>query len=377
MKRAAMLLATTLLGACSFSKSNTEEPAALTEFTPAFQLEEVWSTSYGGVDPYRHVRLEPRFVKDTVYVVDDDGDVMAYSIKSGETVWEVDLDLTVTGGLGVGDGRLYLGTEKGEVICLDAANGEVVWRSRVSSEVLAPPVPASGRVIVQTIDGSLYGLASDDGKPLWDYHREEPALSLRGTGTPQVVQDLVFSGFAGGVLVALGINDGRLLWEHAVSYPSGRNEVERLADVDASPLVTGYNLFAVSFQGRLVSVDLRSGKTLWSREVSAYTGLAADTDNIYVTDELGHVHAFDRKSGATVWVQNKLKGRRLGAPAVSGGYVVTGDFEGWVHWLNVRDGAIVARYQVGSDPIRTAPIALDGSLIVNGIGGKLAALRAR
>ena len=375
MKSLWLVLAALFLGACSFSKSNTEDPAELVEIKPSLQPEELWSASYGGVDPYRQIRLEPRLLKDVLYVVDDDGDVSAYSVKSGESLWEVDIDRTVTGGLGAGDGHLYLGTDKGEVICLDAANGEVVWRSRVSSEVLAPPVSASGRVIVQTIDGSLYALAGDDGKPLWDYHREEPALTLRGTGTPQVVQDLVFSGFAGGVLAALGLNDGRLLWEHAVSYPSGRNEVERLADVDASPLVSGYNLFAVSYQGRLVSVDLRGGKTLWSREVSSHTGLAADPENVYVADELGQVHAFDRKSGSTLWVQNKLKGRRLGAPAVSGGYVVVGDFEGWVHWLNVRDGSLAARFQVGSDPVRTAPIIVDGKLIISGIGGDLAVLR--
>ena len=61
---------------------------------------------------------------------------------------------------------------------------------------------------------------------------------------------------------------------------------------------------------------------LWSRDLSSARSLAADAKNIYAVDDAGAVHALDKKTGANVWVQDKLKYRRLTAPAVWGAVIL-------------------------------------------------------
>ena len=50
----------------------------------------------------------------------------------------------------------------------------------------------------------------------------------------------------------------------------------------------------------LTTVDIKTGRIVWSRELSSYTGLAVDDVQIYVADDEGGVWAFDKNSGASV-----------------------------------------------------------------------------
>jgi len=229
--------------------------------------------------------------------------------------------------------------------------------------------------VVQTADGKLTGLSAADGKRLWVYERTEPALSLHGTAAPVIVGDIVLAGFASGKIVGLQIHDGKLLWEMPVAQPHGRNEIERLVDVDASPIVVGKVIFAASYQGKIIAVDFQTGRVLWSRDVSTYTGMDADTRNVYLTDDQGEVLAFDQRTGASVWRQEHLRARQLSAPRYFDGLVAVGDFEGYVHWLSADDGHFVARYRASHSPIRAQPLAGHDMIYVCSLSDTLDALR--
>jgi outer membrane protein assembly factor BamB len=95
---------------------------------------------------------------------------------------------------------------------------------------------------------------------------------------------------------------------------------------------------------------------------------------LFVTDADDQVWAAEPSDGAGIWKQEQLRWRRLSAPAVTGDLVAVGDLDGYVHWLDRRDGRILARTRVGKGPIRAQPLAADGRLYVLGDDGTLAAL---
>ncbi len=377
MKRiAAIAVLTVLLAACaSKSRIARDEPSPLPEFERQYKVSVLWSASAGSGTGKHVLRLSPRLEGDALYTVDRKGRVMARRSDDGKVLWRNDLGLPVTAAPGTGEGLVVVGTGKAEVIALDRQDGKRKWSVMVSSEVLSAPAVQSGVVAVQTVDGKVYGFSATDGKKLWVYGRTEPALSLRGTSNPVIVHQYVFAGFAGGRIVALRLADGRVAWEHTVADPHGRNEIERLVDVDAPVLVVGDALYAAAYQGKIVAVDLKSGQISWSRDVSTHTGLSTDAQNVYVADASGVVIAFDRQSGASVWKQDVLKGRSLNAPAVVNGHVAVADFEGYVHWFSAEDGHPVARHRVGSGPILAQAETGEDRLFIIGQNGKLAALR--
>jgi outer membrane protein assembly factor BamB len=367
-----------LLSACGGSKIVREPPAPLPDFTPQAQIQELWSTGVGATTARLPLRLAPYFDGSAIYASDARGRASAIAAEGGRRLWETSLNAAVTGATGVGGGLVVVGTQKGQVIALNKEDGKQAWSVAVSSTVMAPPVVHAGMVVVQTVDGKLSGLASADGKRQWVYERSEPALSLLGTSAPVVVDEFVLSGFASGKIVALHVKDGRLLWEFTVSHPRGRNEVERMVDVDAPLLIVRDTLYAASYQGKIVAVDMRAGgRLLWTRDASTFTGMDAGRGNIYLSDEKGHVLALDQASGASVWKQDKLRGRRLSAPAYLNGYVVVGDYQGYLHWLSAEDGRFVARHRVGSDAVMARALPGAQTLYAMDQGGKLAALQPR
>jgi outer membrane protein assembly factor BamB len=374
--RHTVCLAIVLLAACS-SKSRIEQelPATLTEFRPEAQVRELWSADIGSLSGKYDARLVPVLEGNTIYAANVDGKVIALAADSGRARWKSDVNAAITGATAVGEGLVVVGSRKGEVFALDASDGNPRWTGRVSSEVQAPAAVGRGVVVVQTVDGKITALNASDGKRLWTFDRSEPALSLHGTGKPSIVSDAVLAGFANGKIVALQVKDGKLLWEQTVAQPRGRNELERLVDVDAPTLLWGETLYAVAYQGKVMALDVRSGRGAWSRDVSSHVAMDADRAAVLVSDEKGQVFAFDARAGASLWRQDKLHGRRLSGPVLHENLVAVGDFEGYLHWLARDDGHFVARYRLDKSPVRIRGIVDGSTLYVASQDGRLAALQ--
>ena len=362
-----------LVAGCS--STPVEPPAELTEFKPELTVTTLWSVQVGDGAGKRDLRLRPALDGERLYVNDHRGAVLALQAESGEQLWQVDLQLPLSSGPGVGDGILVLGSAEGELLALAADDGRQLWRAQLSSEILAPPAVGAGVVAAHTGDGKLFGLKASDGSQLWIYDRSVPTLTLHGTSSPLILSDLVLDGFASGKLALLALNDGRVLWEAPVATPRGRTELERMVDIDGPPLVIGEVVYVVGYQGRAAALDLRSGRVLWSRPVSSASGLVGDGKALYLTDDKDRVLALSRSGGASLWQQDTLQRRSLTAPAIYRDSVVVGDAEGYLHWMARSDGHFQARTRL-SDAIRIAPLVADGRLYAYTRKGRLSCLEA-
>ena len=107
-----------------------------------------------------------------------------------------------------------------------------------------------------------------------------------------------------------------------------------------------------------------------------HRGLDLDEDRMFVAGAEGAVIALARRSGTELWRQEGLRLRRLSAPAVIGSHVVVGDFEGYLHWLDVTDGRFAARVRAG-DRLSNPPLVVGGTVIVQDDQGRVSAFRPR
>jgi outer membrane protein assembly factor BamB len=290
--------------------------------------------------------------------------------------WQVDSELPVGAGVGLGEDLVLVGTLDGQVLALRQSDGAEAWRARVPSEVLAAPRAAQGVVVVRSSDGNFTGLDAASGERLWGYNYTVPVLTLRGTSAPLLARDAVIAGLDNGKLLLLALGSGAALGEKTIAAPRGRTELERLTDIDAEPRLVDNEVYIAAYQGNVSAVDLRGGNTVWSRDFSSHAGLDVDAERVYVVDEEDGVWALDRRSGATLWRQTELQRRALSAPVASGAYVVVGDFAGFLHWLDKDSGRIRGRLRLDSQGINAAPLASDTTLYVLGEGGELSAIRA-
>ncbi len=370
------LLIAVTLAACS--SKPIHEPTPLEPLATTVEVEQLWSVSSSSSSKnkvYEH--LQPALQEGVLYSVSADGVVQANEIGKGSRLWKQELNTVVSAGLSVAGELLLLATSEAEVIAMAKDNGAIRWRSAVSSEVLAPPVVSGNFVFVRSADGVTQALSADSGEQLWSFSSNVPALSLRGDATPVIASEFVLLGQANGRLSALSIFDGVLQWETAIVVPQGRTDLERMVDVDATPLVVADVVYAAAHQGRVLALSKLSGTTLWSRELGTSVGMSVDNEKLYIVDDEGQVWALDRRNGATLWKLDKLKYRDLSAPVGYAESVVVGDYEGQLHWISKDDGAITARHQVDKNGVRVAPLVRDGVLYSRSKSGRLEALRLK
>ncbi len=376
-KQAALLTLAVLAAGCSSNSKKELPPAELTNFTEEVVLKKQWSRSPGAGLGETYNTLVPAIENDRIYASDVTGDVYALDRITGNVVWNKDLDLPVSGAVGVGYGLVMLGTLKGEVIALDSSTGEERWRARVTSEVLAPPANNGDVVVVQTQDDRLIGLDAATGDRRWIYESTPAVLTLRGTGAPIVTNRLAVAGLSTGKVVAVDISNGVPVWESRVAIPQGRSELERVVDIDGGLLLSGGTLYVSTYQGRVAGLDLESGRVLWQRDASSYVGVAQGFGNVYVSEASGTVESVDERSSSALWSNDAMARRQLTAPEVYSSYVAVGDFEGYLHLLSQVDGRFVGRERVDSSGLRARPLVVGDTIYVFGNSGKLEALTIR
>lgn len=279
------------------------------------------------------------------------------------------------GGPGADPGMVVVGSSAGDVFALRAADGRVLWHANIASEILAAAAVTPRLVVVRSVDGKLHALQAANGHELWQVQQPVPSLSLRGTSRPTIVGDVAICGFDNGKVVAANLTDGSSAWETLINAPQGSNEIERLNDVDATPRVDGGDVYVAQFQGKIAKLALDSGQIWWSHQMSSYHGMAVDQDDLYVATADGQVIAIRQSTGVELWRQKALMYRQLSTPTVSGNTIVVGDYQGYVHWLDLKTGAVIGRARSSKHSISTAPVAVDGLLLVMDDRGKVTALR--
>lgn len=354
---------------------NSEPPKELEPFEPTVAMTVLWKTSVGKGYNEQIVNLVPAVTPSTVYAADRKGLVEAFSRHDGDRLWSVETELELSAGPVVAGDKLLIGSSNAELIALSLSDGSVMWKSNLTSEVLALPRVSRNIAVVRTSDGRLAGLDLNSGGLKWSHERSIPPLSVRSLGSPTITDDLVLDGFGGGKLIALGLTDGKPVWEATAAIPHGRSEVERLVELDADPLVRNGTVYITGFQAGVSAINLADGDVLW-RQAGAYSshGMVAGRRSLFITDTSSDVWQLDFRNGADLWKQDALHQRRLTVPALIRDRLVVGDFEGYLHALSADDGRLVGRLELDDEPILATPVIHDDTLYVYTSSGMLAAV---
>lgn len=356
------------------TKDDVIKPAKLTQIKSSVKIQTLWSEDVGKPFEKGYWTLRPAVVTDRVFVTDAMGQVSAYTLDRGRLVWRKKLNAQVTAGVFADTQQVYVALISGDLVALNADTGAELWRQNLNSEMLAPVARLSGYVVAQTIDGHVQALDSQTGAVIWRYDTVLPSLTLWGTSAPVITNGTVLAGFANGKLVSLDLTTGRLVWERWIGIPKGRSEFERLTDLDGQFWVQDDVVYAVGYQSRIAALSLPQGQPVWTHDLSSYVALTADASSIYVADAEGTVWSLDLQTGSVQWQQPALNLRQLSGLAVQQNQLLVGDLEGYLHVLNADTGEFIGRSRLSSSPLRTAAILADDRIVIQASDARLKVL---
>ena len=330
------------------------EPAELEDISQELVLQRNWSASGSGDADEKYIRLRPYFFSDKVAFADTNANIAVYEVANGKRVWSRSLSGNLSGGVGGDAQTLVVGNINGDVIAVRSQDGTDAWLTALPSEVMAISPGFEGVVVVRTNDSRVHGISIESGEVLWAISQSSPALTLRGVGAPLIRDGVAYIGLDNGKLIAVSISNGNLIWESRVSVPSGRSELDRIVDIDGQLAADEGFIYAASYHGRVVAIDRNNGRIEWARDIASITGVSSDDNLVYVTDRDDSVWALQKATGVTEWRQDKLFYRELSTPVTLDNIVLVGDYRGYLHALAKDDGRLVARTNLGKQPIQTS-----------------------
>lgn len=314
-------------------------------------------------------RLTPKVVGDVIYVAHRLGQVAALEAATGHLLWQQEL-APLQAGVTVAGERLYVIDQQGTLITLATEDGREIKQSNLNIAALAPPVVHEHRLIMLARDGSLrvWDLRTDSW--IWIHDTEQPTLTLHGQMVPMVIDDLVIAGFANGQLVAFQLLSGEIQWAQRLSNPRGTNDLQRLVDVDAQPVLVNGRLYTAGYEGSLVALNPRTGEVSWQTSSSVVASLAHDERTLYVAEYRGDIIAYALPSMAIRWRNQQYRGRPITALTATQEGLVMADRQGYVHLLDTSSGSTRGRFSmVGSQTFASAAQAHPAGFVIQSVQG--------
>ena len=320
-----------------------DEPRKLENISNNKKIITNWDISFTGENLLGN--FIPSFAGDSIYFADSSGNIKSINSISGSINWKKEVSLLSTG-ISAGFGILIVADIDGNVIALDQNNGTELWTSNVKGEVLAPAAVDAKFIIVKTGSGELIALNKDSGEIEWSYRSKLPALTIRGSSSPVIDNNMVYATFDNGRLGVFELESGYPVWDGAISYVSGSSELENLIDSDSSPVIEGGLVFTTSYQGNINIFDIAQKRSVWQSESSSFYSPLLLRGLIILVEANSNLKTFFSKNLEKSWSSNEYLNRSLSNPSSFNGFLLVGDFEGYIHIIDPLNGQTVARKKI-------------------------------
>lgn len=216
----------------------------------------------------------PSVDRDTAYVADQEGRLLALDLATGAPRWQREL-AGWSYPPAIVAGRLVTGGREGVVRALDPADGQTLWRRELQQELVYRPVAVDDMAVITTFDGRILALDAE-GTTIWT--ARDPVASF----SPVPAGDLLLFGGMDGRLRARHVDDGRLVWQVEATGPLA---------LPARQHAPGSQAALVDADGNAIVVDMRSG------EVVLRTPLPGKPVSAPLYRDAGGWVAFSRRGG--------------------------------------------------------------------------------
>ena len=373
-----------LTGCSGLFEKDVVKIAPVPEFDNKIEVHELWSKSVGSGSGTWYTLLAPAVDSKYVFAADRGGNVYSIDRITGSTIWSTDLDdedenddkrsARLSGGVAEGESNVYVGSENGWVYALSKTDGKLAWKSNPGCEIVSKPAADSGSVFVLCSNGCAHAYSEYDGSEIWNTAAENQGLTVRGVSSVLAKGGVIIYGTAAGNTAIVHQKNGLLLNMIRTGHARGASNLERLIDVDSAPVLDGTVLYTVAYKGDLVATDLRQHRELWRTKLSSLGDISVGGGKVFVTDDQGHVQAISSYDGGNEWHNDALSYRNVTGTAAAGGYVVVGDMDGYLYFLDAYTGEFAAKYRLDRGSVYSAPAVYDGIIYAETSKGNVYAI---
>jgi outer membrane protein assembly factor BamB len=355
----------------SWSQPGGNPAKAMGHLTLGKALGRAWVADIGeGSDSRGRLAAGPVVANGRVYTIDTQAVVRAFDANSGRQVWATQVGskqdrrgginwwtgestgahgILFGGGVSYDNGRIYATSGLGDAAAYDAATGNELWRVRPGGPLRGAPTIANDNVYVISQDNQLYALNPANGTTRWTGTGTVELAGVFGVAAPAASQGTVVAGFSSGELNAYRYENGRVVWQDALSRTSISTSVGSISDIDAEPVIDSGRVYAIGQGGRMVALELNTGQRIWEINVAGIATPWVAGDWIFVVTDQAQLLAISRANGRVKWISQLKRWRdakdRKGAvswvgPVLAGDRLILASSEGELVNVSPLDGTV-------------------------------------
>ncbi len=335
-----------------YFEEETKPYSDLPSFNSRVNIDLVWKNKFSGEIEETYSFLNLYKYENQIFLATNEKNIHILSADNGKLEKSIEIELDVFSEIIADSKLIYFGSQQDTVTAIGRENNSVLWQRVMSSEVMSLSKTHNDMIFVKTNDSKITAIDIKTGKFMWVNSQIPAPLSVRGSSSPLIFNDMVIVGFEDGKIISYNYLNGDINWQ--IQIPSTKTDtiIDRLNDVDGKMLIDDGTLFAISYQGSLVAVDTFSGQVLWSRNASSLHGLDGDSENVFYNDNNGVLWSIDKFSGKPSWKQDKFSGRLISSPVYFNDLIIIADIENYIHILDAQDGSIIGRFKA-KNPIQS------------------------
>ena len=237
---------------------------------------------------------EPIIAMDNVYIINENKELLAYKIKTGnlswifphyETFWEPVYD----------QGRLYALTKEGTLFALDASTGEEYWTKLLDDNFIHPPLLCDRRLYLlakKSIGIEFYVINPANGQIIW----KKPIQHVHTNSFAVNEKIICFTTFdendKSGLfneVIALSVKDGKILWKTKIN---GANH----------PIINMGVVLVGSSNYYFYALNELTGEKIWRLKLEGNSNHYCSYYNYAIINtNTGKIYAVDILKGKMYW----------------------------------------------------------------------------
>jgi outer membrane protein assembly factor BamB len=232
-------------------------------------------------------------------------------------------------------------------------------------------------------DNQIYSLRTADGSTNWSNAAALEIAGVFGAAAPSIGQGTVVAGFSSGELNAYRYENGRQVWQDALSRTSITTSVASLSDIDADPVIDSGVVYAIGQGGRMVALDLFSCQRIWELNFAGISTPWVAGDWIFAVNDKAQLVAIARRTGKIRWINQMPRYRdqkdRKGpisyvGPVLAGDRLIVAGSNGALINIEPAGGAFQSQVDL-DDGVSFQPVVANNTLYLLTDSGKLIAYR--
>ncbi len=206
--------------------------------------------------------------------------------------------------------------------------------------------------------------ASDKSRLFWEYKAREELFGNAVYSSPTIQDNKLYATSWNGDVVKIDIGSGNKLWETNIGWSS-----------ESSPIINDDMVFVGSSEG-LFAINKETGDIKWQKKLGSVSSQPAFIDGfVYCGSHDGNVYAFDSKKGTLEWTYHT--GNEIySSPIIDNNILYVGSNDGYIYAIDIQNGKEKWSYETGG-AVCSSPLVCDGVIYIGSWDNNLYALESK